>query len=100
MKSTVTSKGQTTIPKAIRERLHLDPGVEIDWRIEGTEGVLVRLARPADNPFTAFLGVFPLPDGQTTAEVMRDIRGEPDPFLQGGSGARVVNLQEFLMVSE
>ncbi|WP_216327803.1 AbrB/MazE/SpoVT family DNA-binding domain-containing protein [Deinococcus aestuarii] len=99
MRSTVTSKGQTTIPKAIRERLHLDAGAEIDWHVEG-ETIVVRLARPADNPFAAFLGVFPLPDGQTTAEIVKQVRGERDVFLQGGPGARVVSLQDFLTVPE
>ena len=100
MKSTVTSKGQTTIPRAVRERLRLAPGAELDWRVEDGEQVVVRLAAPADNPFAALLGAFPLPDGQTTADVMRDIRGQPDPLLSGGSGARVLSIQDFLKTTE
>jgi len=36
--STVTSKGQITIPKSVRERLHLEPGdtVYFDVRDDGT----------------------------------------------------------------
>ncbi|ENA27501.1 AbrB/MazE/SpoVT family DNA-binding domain-containing protein [Pseudomonas luteola] len=29
--STVTSKGQVTIPAHVREELHLDPGTRIQW---------------------------------------------------------------------
>lgn len=32
--STITSKGQTTIPKEIRERLHLQPGDRVDFVVE------------------------------------------------------------------
>ena len=33
--STLTSKGQTTLPKEIREQLHLQPGDRIEYVIEG-----------------------------------------------------------------
>jgi AbrB family looped-hinge helix DNA binding protein len=36
----VTSKGQVTIPKHIRERLGIGPGSEVDF-VEADEGVLV-----------------------------------------------------------
>lgn len=39
--STLTRKGQTTIPKAIRERLNLKPGDRIDFVVE--QGGVVRL---------------------------------------------------------
>ena len=32
--STVTSKGQVTIPKSVRERLHLRTGDKLDFRVE------------------------------------------------------------------
>ena len=32
--STVTSKGQVTIPKNVRERLHLRTGDKLDFRVE------------------------------------------------------------------
>ncbi len=96
MKSTITSKGQTTIPKSIRERLHLAQGAELDWSIEEGETVVVRLAKPSENPFMTFLGTFPLPIGQTTDEVMEQIRGERDPFLEGGPGSQVMSLHDFL----
>ena len=35
MKSTVTSKFQTTIPKAIREELRLSVNDTLEWEVEG-----------------------------------------------------------------
>ena len=42
--STVTSKGQITIPKVVRERLHLEPGdkVYFDVRDDGSVSMLTR----------------------------------------------------------
>lgn len=39
MTSTVTAKGQVTIPKELRERLGLQPGSRVDVR-EGPDGVV------------------------------------------------------------
>jgi AbrB family looped-hinge helix DNA binding protein len=37
----VTDKGQTTIPKALREKYGIEPGDEVVW-IEGEDGITVR----------------------------------------------------------
>lgn len=42
--STLTSKGQTTIPKVIREHLHLRPGNRIDFVVERDGRVVLRPA--------------------------------------------------------
>ena len=42
--STLTSKGQTTIPKGIRDHLHLRPGDRIDFVIDDRGDVHVRPA--------------------------------------------------------
>ena len=39
--SLITSKGQTTIPKKIREHLHLKPGDRVDFVIEDNGRVLL-----------------------------------------------------------
>ena len=35
MTSTVTSKGQTVVPKLLRERFNIRPGTTLDWKEEG-----------------------------------------------------------------
>ncbi len=43
-RSTITSKGQTTIPKAVRERLGVGYGDEIDFVIQPDGSVLIKAA--------------------------------------------------------
>lgn len=38
----VTSKGQVTVPKAVREALGLEVGDEVIFRVEGNRAVLAR----------------------------------------------------------
>lgn len=45
--ATVTSKGQVTIPKEIRDRLGLEAGQEVEFVLEDDETVRVRPKRPA-----------------------------------------------------
>ncbi|MEF2279289.1 AbrB/MazE/SpoVT family DNA-binding domain-containing protein [Deinococcus sp. YIM 134068] len=94
VRSTITSKGQITLPKAIRDHLRVSGGEQIEFVVDG-ETVTVRSVTPSQNPFAAWLGVAPLPDGQTVAGLIREMRdGEdgPDPAREGGPGARVVHL--------
>ena len=51
----VTSKGQVTVPKAIRERLGLKQGDRIEFVAENGR-TLVRRARSGANPFTKYAG--------------------------------------------
>jgi antitoxin PrlF len=44
--STITSKGQTTVPKEVREALDLGPGAKLTWEINGAR-VAVTTERPA-----------------------------------------------------
>lgn len=45
--ATITSKGQVTIPKAIRDRLDLDAGTEVEFELTEDGTVAVRPKRPA-----------------------------------------------------
>ena len=56
--STVTAKGQTTLPKAVRDALHVAPGQRIVYEIEGD---VVRI-RSAHAAIDALLGAFARPD--------------------------------------
>jgi len=59
--STLTSKGQVTVPQEVRTRLGLKRGDLVEFVIEGDRTV-IRPARGAPNPFQAYvgaLGTFP-----------------------------------------
>ena len=43
--ATLTSKGQTTIPKQVREHLKLSPGDKLDFVIESEGRVVIRPAK-------------------------------------------------------
>jgi antitoxin PrlF len=43
--STITSKGQTTVPKEVREALDLEPGDKLTWEVNGGR-VAVTTERP------------------------------------------------------
>ena len=60
MKATVSEKGQVTIPKALRTRLGIRPGVVLDFDAEG--GRLVAQKAPATNAIEAAWGVLELPE--------------------------------------
>lgn len=49
----VTSKGQTTIPKEVREALRIEPGDHIVWSVEPDGAAVVRRARPWDLDYLA-----------------------------------------------
>ena len=51
--SRITSKAQTTIPRAVREALRLREGDAVAYAIDGDRVVLSRAAG-ADDPFAAF----------------------------------------------
>jgi antitoxin PrlF len=71
--ATVTSKGQTTIPKDIREKLGLKPGDRIHF-VTLPDGT-VRLT--AQNlPITALKGMLPRPKRAVTVKEMNEAVGK------------------------
>ncbi len=70
----VTSKGQVTIPKAVREALELQEGDELLFRVERRRALV---AKTPD--FLALAGAVPVPSakrGTPWDEVLRRTRGE------------------------
>ncbi len=53
MQTTVTERGQISIPAALRERYHLIPGTGVEW-METADGIFL-LPVPKD-PIAAFRG--------------------------------------------
>lgn len=76
MSYALTVKSQVTVPKAIRQHMHLMPGQSIDYEPLPDGSVrMTSASKPAeDNPFLAMVGI-----GirrQPTAEIMRETRGK------------------------
>lgn len=45
MSTTLTSKGQVTIPKRIRDALHLEPGTRVEFSVNASGEVVLQPAR-------------------------------------------------------
>jgi AbrB family looped-hinge helix DNA binding protein len=54
--SSISSKGQVTVPQEIRNRLGLSTGDRVEFVIEG-ERTVIRPSRPASSPFDKYKGV-------------------------------------------
>ncbi len=71
----VTSKGQVTIPKPIRELAGIAPGSEVDFTVEkGT--VTIRPAASSGDELVAHLRAHRESFGMSTDEIMALTRGE------------------------
>ncbi len=55
MKSTVSSKGQITVPKSVRIRYSLDPGTEVEFELR-EDGALLRKKRATRHPIWDAVG--------------------------------------------
>lgn len=64
--STLTTKGQTTIPAAIRKRLNLQAGDKLQYLLEGERIVLV----PAKRSIKELKGIVPKPAKPVSLEEM------------------------------
>ncbi|MGH2655902.1 MAG: AbrB/MazE/SpoVT family DNA-binding domain-containing protein [Actinomycetota bacterium] len=74
MKAVVSERGQVTIPKAIRDRLGIRPGTELDF--EADRGRLVARKVNAQDPVDAVYGI--LKTDRSTDEIIEELRGKPD----------------------
>lgn len=54
--STMTSKGQLTVPQEIRRRLGLQTGDRVEFVVE-EDRTVIRPAREEANPFEKFIGI-------------------------------------------
>jgi antitoxin PrlF len=77
MATTVTIKGQVTIPKPIRDRLGLKPGSRVRFRVRDDGATVIEAeGNPEPDVFERFRGH--AGPGLTTDELMQMLRGDDD----------------------
>jgi antitoxin PrlF len=78
MANKVTSKGQVTIPKRIRDYLGVEPGSEVNFRRAEDGHIIIERADGTRPPsrFAKLLGS--AGPGPTTDELMKLLRGDPE----------------------
>ena len=83
----VTTKGQVTIPKEIRDALGIEPGDEVTFE-RADSGYKIRKKEPTtadgDDPFEKYRGS--ADSDETMTDRMRRLRGEYPRDVDGGSG--------------
>ena len=94
--ATISSKGQLTLPRAVRERLGVDKGDSVEFTLD-EQGIHLRPLRQNENPFLTWLAHTPAP--AQASEDAREARhaglsAEERQLLQAGPGARVIRLSE------
>ena len=76
MKSRLSSKGQVTVPAAVRDQLGLTPGTAVEFVVREGEAVLRK--RAADDPVARVYGRLKLHrDVDGLIDEMRGARSEP-----------------------
>ena len=74
MKSTISAKGQITVPAAVRQRLGLSAGTPVTFELR-REGVLLRKGSRGQHPMDEVYGILRLPKSvDATLDEMRGPR--------------------------
>jgi AbrB family looped-hinge helix DNA binding protein len=80
MATTVTVKGQVTLPKSVREAVGIKPGDRVEVRATASGGVIIEKAGARDDYRKRLYELArrkPI-RGITTDEMMRELRGDPE----------------------
>jgi len=72
MEATVAERGQITLPKAVRDALGLTKGTLLKVELDGSR---IILRKNVDDAISRARGRFKLPEGVTTDDIMRELRG-------------------------
>jgi antitoxin PrlF len=77
--STISSKGQITVPQEIRKRLGLQSGDRVEFVVEADRTV-IRPLRSEQNPFEKYIGIAdPFPGGEEGIKAwIDDMRSDKD----------------------
>lgn len=76
MSYALTVKSQVTVPKVIRQHLHVEPGQSVDYEPlpDGSVRMFAVREPVTENPFRQFLGIGIRK--RPTAEIIRETRGK------------------------
>ena len=79
MDATVAERGQITLPKAVRDALGLTKGTLLKVELDGGR---IILRKNVDDALSRLRVRFKLPDGMTSDDIMRELRGRApgDPY--------------------
>lgn len=97
MTTTMTVKGQVTIPKEVREATGMKPGDKVTVRATASGGVYIEKAGAKDDYKARLYALSKrglIRDAKSTDEIMRELRGDPDedpgfiPNLRSSHDAR------------
>jgi AbrB family looped-hinge helix DNA binding protein len=72
MEATVAERGQITLPKAVRDALGLTKGTLLKVELDGNR---IILRKNVDDAISRARGRFKLPEGVSTDDIMRELRG-------------------------
>lgn len=72
MKSTISTKGQITVPAVLREKLGLTPGTRVEFELR-KGGVLIRKSGGKVHPVVRAFGLIDLP--KPVDEILEEMRG-------------------------
>lgn len=72
MKSTISSKGQVTVPAEARERLGLEPGTRVDFELRD-DGVLLRKSAKGLHPVDRIFGI--VSSARRVDRILDELRG-------------------------
>ncbi len=88
MEATVAERGQITLPKEARDKLGLSPGTKLDVEIKNGQ---LLLRKKVSLQLNKWVGKFSK-NGQSTDEIMEELRGRPFPWTGSKEDVRIVNL--------
>ena len=71
----MSAKGQFVLPKAVRERLGLRQGDEVEFAVEKSGRIVLRKPLPAEGPFDKWVGYLKHLKGQSVDDMIREMRG-------------------------
>ena len=94
--ATISSKGQLTLPKEVRERLGVDKGDEVEFILDD-RGIHLRPRRQGDNPFLVWLDQVPV-SKELSSELLGARHAGLDEtervLLRAGPGATLVRFDD------